>query len=37
MHFKLRFLDLHFWQDHKGFDNSEIREVLSIDHNKCKI
>ena len=27
MQFKLRFLDLHFWQDHKGFYKPDFREI----------
>ncbi len=30
MNFKLKCLDRCFWQDHKGFDNSGFREVISI-------
>jgi len=33
MQFKLRFLNLHFWQEIKRFDKFEIREVS----NKCFI
>jgi hypothetical protein len=34
MEFKSRCLNLRFWQDLKGFEKPDFREIFSTDHSK---